>query len=142
MSMTSRAELIEQVAEAIYEHSEATDDGVTCMGCGECVDNDLAKHQSRIAFTVFEQAQKPTVHFMARRGGKSQALIDQMLAQANERGIRVEVVYPQAEPTDAQLRAAEEAFTLAPFSDERDGVLAPLRAALHAAAAVQTGENR
>jgi hypothetical protein len=32
---------------------------------------------------------------MARRGGKAQALIDSMLAQANERGIRVEIVHPE-----------------------------------------------
>ena len=52
------------------------------------------------------QTEPPTIQFSARRIGKSQALIDSMLAQANERGIRVEVVYPQAEPTDAQVQAA------------------------------------
>lgn len=47
----------------------------------------------------------------------------------------------QGEPSDAQLRAAAEAFSLAPFSNDEDGVLAPLRAALRAAAVnVGSGE--
>src|SRR5690606_18321612 len=49
-----------------------------------------------------EPPNAPTVRLMARKGGKTQALIDSMLAQANERGIRVEVVHPQGEPTDAE----------------------------------------
>lgn len=52
------------------------------------------------------QTEPTAILFSARQGGKSQALIDSMLAQANERGIRVEVVYPQSEPTDAQVNAA------------------------------------
>lgn len=52
-----------------------------------------------------EPSDTPTMQVVARRGGKSQALIESLLAQANERGIRVEVVYPQGEPSDA-IRAA------------------------------------
>lgn len=58
--MTDRDDLIEEAAKAIYEHSETTDDGVTCMGCDERIDNDLAKHQARIALAVFEKASAPT----------------------------------------------------------------------------------
>lgn len=36
--------------------------------------------------------------FAGRSHGKTQALIESLLAQANERGIRVEIVYPQGEP--------------------------------------------
>lgn len=39
-----------------------------------------------------EPSGAPTVRLMAQKGGKRQALIEQMLAQANERGVRVEVV--------------------------------------------------
>lgn len=41
------------------------------------------------------QTEPTTVQLMARRGGKTQALIESMLAQANERGIRVEIVHPE-----------------------------------------------
>lgn len=44
-----------------------------------------------------QKASTPTVIVSARSAGKTQALVDQILAQANERGIRVEVVYPQEE---------------------------------------------
>lgn len=44
---------------------------------------------------------------------------------------------PQGEPSDAQLQAAAEAFSLAPFWNDEDGVLAPLRAALRAAGGVR-----
>ncbi len=36
-----------------------------------------------------------TATLMARRGGKTQALIESLLAQAGERGLTVEVVYPE-----------------------------------------------
>lgn len=49
-----------------------------------------------------EPSDAATVHLMARKGGKTQALIDAMLAQANERGIRVEVV-DQTIPMHAML---------------------------------------
>lgn len=49
------------------------------------------------------QGEPAMVHLAARRGGKTQAMIESMLAQANERGIRVEVVYPQGEPLDSIL---------------------------------------
>lgn len=39
-----------------------------------------------------ELSEAPTVQLMARKGGKTQTLIEQMLNQANERGIRVEIV--------------------------------------------------
>lgn len=39
----------------------------------------------------------PTVSVSARTSGKTQALVDRILATANERGIRVEIVYPQEE---------------------------------------------
>ena len=39
-----------------------------------------------------EPSDATTVRLMARKGGKRQALIEQMLVQANERGVRVEVV--------------------------------------------------
>ena len=51
------------------------------------------------------QTEPTDIQFAGRRSGKSQALIDSMLAQANERGIRVEVVYPQAKPTDEEREA-------------------------------------
>lgn len=57
-----------------------------------------------------EQTDALTVQFFARRGGKSQALIDSMLAQANDQGIRVEVVYPQTEQTDAAERRMRDEF--------------------------------
>lgn len=78
-----------------------------------------------------------------------QAMIDSMLAQANERGIRVEVVYPQGEPTDAQVLAALNAY----YADYMIGpnkslsevrpprTVHDMRAALRAAAATQTGEQ-
>ena len=72
--------------------------------CGKCArevaqgvdDGQIPEHHR----TCPKRAQtEPTViQFAARRNGKSQALIDSMLAQANEHGIRVEVVYPQPEP--------------------------------------------
>lgn len=51
-------------------------------------------------FLQYQPAQvppAPTAIVSARSAGKTQALVDQILAQANERGIRVEVVYPQEE---------------------------------------------
>lgn len=74
---------------------------------------ELDVHEARvIADTVLAagfrrpaQTEPTAILFSARRSGKSQALIDSMLAQANERGIRVEVAYPQSEPTDAQIEA-------------------------------------
>lgn len=36
----------------------------------------------------------PRITLMAQRQGKSQALIEAMLAQAKDRGLTVEVVYP------------------------------------------------
>ncbi|WP_406245831.1 hypothetical protein ACI7YT_12385 [Microbacterium sp. M] len=50
---------------------------------------------------------------------------------------RERVSETQGEPSDAQLQAAAEAFSLAPFSNDEDGVLAPLRAALRAAGGVR-----
>lgn len=44
---------------------------------------------------------------------------------------------PQGEPTEAMVEAAAMAFTMAPIADKRDGVLAPLRAALRAASEVK-----
>ncbi|WP_404474817.1 hypothetical protein [Microbacterium aerolatum] len=93
-----------------------------------------------------EPSDAPTVHFMARQGGKSQALVDQMLAQANERGVRVEVVYPQGEPSDVALLAAANAYMhykppyddLSAFSAE---FLDDMRAALRAAYKAR-GEGR
>lgn len=74
---------------------------------------------------------KPTdILFSARQGGKSQALIDSMLTQANERGIRVEVVYPQTEPTDAQVNAASKVFW---DRMTREAPIDAMRAALKAA---------
>ena len=74
----------------------------------------LAAHDAEVLATaaLHRPAQtKPTdIQFAARRSGKSQALIDSMLAQANEHGIRVEVVYPQSEPTDAQCDAITQAL--------------------------------
>ncbi|QWY84627.1 hypothetical protein QEH34_gp45 [Microbacterium phage Footloose] len=49
-------------------------------------------------FLQHEPAQAPpapTAIVSARSAGKTQELVNQILAQANERGIRVEVVYPQ-----------------------------------------------
>ena len=61
----------------------------------------------RRLLAVFEKAHAPadapTVQFTARKGGKSQALIESMLAQANQRGIRVEVVH--LDPTKEQVAA-------------------------------------
>lgn len=55
------------------------------------------------------QGEPTVVRFAARKGGKSQALIDSMLAQANEHDIRVEVVYPQGEPSNDE-RAIREFY--------------------------------
>jgi len=55
-----------------------------------------------------DSSDAPIVHLMARRGGKTQAMIKALLAQANERGIRVEVVYPQSEPTEAAAKVAAQ----------------------------------
>ena len=84
--------------------------------CGKCArevaqgvdDGQIPEHHR----TCHKRAQtEPTdIQFAARRSGKSQALIDSMLAQANERGIRVEVVYPQTEPTDAQIEAVADSI--------------------------------
>lgn len=94
-----------------------------------------------------EPTDAPTVQFMARKGGKVQALIDSLLAQANERGIHIEVVYPQGEPTDTDLLAASNAYMhyrppyddLSAFSVE---FLEDMRAALRAAFVAEQGENR
>lgn len=46
-----------------------------------------------------------TATLMARRGGKTQALIESLLAQAKDRGLTVEVVYPETTTaTDEGLR--------------------------------------
>jgi hypothetical protein len=85
-----------------------------------------------------EPTDAPTVQLVARRGGKTRALIDSMLAQANERGIHVEVVYPQGEPTDAEVEAAwrtyekipPETFVMGPWIGKaRDRMRAALTAA-------------
>lgn len=82
-----------------------------------------------------EPSAAPTVQFFARRAGKSQALIESMLEQANERGIRVEVVYPQVEPSDAQVDAAGDLlYGVSWGTDIADPEL--VRASLRAAAAV------
>ncbi|WDH77899.1 hypothetical protein PTQ19_10235 [Microbacterium esteraromaticum] len=95
--------------------------------------------------TQAEPADPPTVQLMARKGGKTQALIDSMLGQANERGIRVEVVYPQAEPTDAQVDEVAVAICVAmghtgdrECENDHDAA----RAALKAAFATNQEENR
>lgn len=92
------------------------------------------------------QGEPTPVRFVARQGGKAQSTIDVLLAQANEHGIRVEVVYPQGEPTDAEVLVALDEFyreapgknTLSNYSTT--GVEA-MRRALRAAAATQEGEN-
>lgn len=89
-----------------------------------------------------ESSEAPTLHFAARQGGKSQALIDQMLAQANERGIRVEVVYLQGEPSDAQVGAAmhavERYYASQGIASQADSVdYQAMRAALRAAGGVR-----
>lgn len=100
------------------------DDGVDCYT--------LASHDLTILANqaFIEKAQAPTIQFSARRIGKSQALIDSMLAQANERGIRVEVVYPQTEPTDAQAIAARDELQRRGYGGAS---LFAMRAALRAA---------
>lgn len=82
-----------------------------------------------------EPSDAPTVQFVARKGGKSQALIDQMLEQANDQGIRVEVVYPQGEPSDAQDDSERRA---AYRREHRAELMRQERAALRAAG----GERR
>lgn len=57
-----------------------------------------------------EPSDAPTVQLAARKGGKSRVLTDQLLSQANEHGIHVEVTYPQSEPSDAQVLAALNAY--------------------------------
>lgn len=44
-----------------------------------------------------QTASTPTARVSARSAGKTQALVDQILSQANDRGIRVEVICPQEE---------------------------------------------
>lgn len=80
-----------------YEHSLTT---------SECIWEPVEAHPD----PQVEPSDAPTVQLMARKGGKTQALIDSLLGQANERGIRVEVVYPQGGPTDTELLAASNAY--------------------------------
>lgn len=77
-----------------------------------------------------EPTDAPTVQLMARRGGKTQALIESMLAQANERGIRVEVIHTQTEPTDAAVKAALDAWYASGHYRAEEGMRAALRAAV------------
>lgn len=76
---------------------------------------------------------EPTrVQLYASRGaGKTQTLIESLLAQANERGIHVEVVYPQGKPTpDGWFPFGSHApypwVGLLEFSDEKDESGLPL----------------
>lgn len=138
--MTDNEKLYEKLHDVMYaDHGHSLPPGVrNCRTCDRRVKKVMA---------VFEKAHTPTdaptVQFTARKGGKSQALIESMLAQANQRGIRVEVVHlhgdptkEQGEPSDAQVMAASVVL---------DGQIAfdLLRAALRAASAVtEQGENR
>lgn len=110
--------------------------------CRECEEPESSCRcvQARTPEPQSEPTDAPTAQLLARKGGKTQALIDSMLAQANERGIRVEIVYPQGEPTDAEVEAARLAYV----KSWGDPQLFRMRAALRAAAAVteQGGENR
>jgi len=54
------------------------------------------------------QSEPTSVQLAARGSGKTHQMIDALLAQANERGIRVEVVYPQSESTSVGTRALTE----------------------------------
>lgn len=72
--------------------------GGLCLECGtQCAvpEHDAPEPQG-------EPSDAPTVQLAARKGGKSRALIDQLLSQSNEHGIHVEVTYPQGEPSDTQ----------------------------------------
>jgi hypothetical protein len=67
----------------------------------------LAKADAVLAVLPSRETVAPTVHFCGRRGGKTRATIDAILSQADERGIVVEVVYPQTvAPTEEQIADA------------------------------------
>ncbi len=105
----------------------------------------LLRHATALRRPV--QGEPTPVRFVARQGGKTQAVIESMLAQANESGIRVEVVYPQGEPTDAQVLAALNSFYQHEWTGHMSDWSTPnrqaMRRALRAAAAVtEQGENR
>lgn len=98
--MTDNEKLIEEAAKALKPQFESA-------GLVDLDAEDYAWDAARAAFAIFEKAHAPadapTVQFTARKGGKSQALIESMLAQANQRGIRVEVVH--LDPTKEQVAA-------------------------------------
>lgn len=138
--MTSkREELIEQAAKAIYEHSETTGEGVTCMGCDERINYDLALHQARAALAVFEQALTPAVAVTDDERATVLAILSDMdyndggmmrwssgvpTQQAEKVADRImrELRRPvQGEPTDAQVKA--DAKVYAAWEEHEAGVV-------------------
>lgn len=118
---------------------EPTDDGHLITDCEHGV-NSLYDRCAPCEAAEHGEPTPVTLH--ARAAGKTQALIESLLAQANERGIRVEVVYPQGEPTDAQEYECRQdrACSFGSHSVECED---QNRAALRAAAAVsERGGNR
>lgn len=76
-------------------------------------------------------ADEPTrIEYHARRGGRTEAMIDRLLSVAGERGIRVEVVYPDREVTDDMVARAAEALHADDVIDCMDNARAALEAAL------------
>lgn len=49
---------------------------------------------------MMQQQEPIVVQIVARKGGKTQAMIESILTQANERGVSLEVVYPQGASSD------------------------------------------
>ncbi len=72
-----------------------------------------------------EPTDMPTVRLSVRRDGKSQALIESVLAQTNERGIRVESVYPRdsAEVRETIRQTLRNAGEGEVFSDTAAGLI-------------------
>lgn len=84
-----------------FRHPEVPEPSAECPKCGVRVADQTPStfytHHDETCGGALEEPQgepsdAPTVQLMARKGGKTQTLIEQMLNQANERGVRVEVV--------------------------------------------------
>lgn len=84
------------------------------------------------------------IHLAAHKGGKTQALIDSMLAQANERGIRVEVVQPQIKQSEVQrlIASTREHAKDHGWYPSRQECIDLADALERAAAATEQGENQ